>query len=617
MLRKHVNLTPLKKNFVIADEEKSKNMVKAIFKEHKSNLSPQNQKLDSEDFRRWISQEKNKGIDSVAYKSLYENDPKKMDIALIYSAYEEQLKEENMTDFDGLLLHCRDLLKDNSALVDFVEHVLVDEFQDTNALQYDLLTLITGGGEKSITVVGDPDQSIYGWRFADKAHFEKMIQDYEGTVIVDLKESYRSTKHILSGANHVVSKDEKRTPRQLFTNNNQGVPISILKASTDTLEGEMIAKEIKRILELSDGLVKYKDIAIIIRMNFLTSNFAQALSRAEIPFIVITGKRFLDLLEVKDILAYLSFFYNHRDLSSFTHLINIPKRGLGEISIKKIHKLALEKNWTLVETIQNIVDKHPATKGMRIMSKAILELERLLVLQKQVQEKLDKKESISDILQCIVDSIDYSCYLKANYQSDYQVKSANIEELIAFARQQDCEVSENESGMDALGRFLESVTLCGNLKEQEEAQDGKVCLITAHAAKGLEWTCVFVAGCEQGIIPMGRSDNMDEESRVLYVAMTRAKCFLYCTYAAQRKRWYGYQQTVFTNLLCDLPVTDYQKQPPTWNTEVRFWVSQVLRLPYKEDGALLLENHDDEDGDKALLEAVDQITADLQKKLLY
>ncbi|KAI8340938.1 P-loop containing nucleoside triphosphate hydrolase protein [Chlamydoabsidia padenii] len=444
MLRLHVDLTLLKPNFVITDANKSIQLVKMVLKELQPTLSSSTQKKSQDIFYDNISKAKNQGLDHITYMARFENDPVKKDIALVYRAYEEKLETGNMIDFDGLLLHGRNLLKDYPEVVDHIEHVLVDEFQDTNELQYELIRLLTHRGDKSLTVVGDPDQSIFGWRFANKSHFGKMVSDYKDTIVVNLEESYRSTKNIIACATHVVNKDTKRESRNLYTSNPDGSLVSVLKVNSEKHETELVAKEIKRIVEFSNGLINYKDIAILFRMNFMTLNFERALSRANIPHIVVSGSRFLDLMEVKDVLAYLHLFYNHRDLASFTRIINTPKRGLGEISIKKIQVMAATQDWTLLETMHNIVDQHPSTCSMRIMSKAKLEMANLLTLQKKVQDMMNEKVQTDNILKCIVDSIGYRDYLQTNYAADYETKWANVDELFTFAKRQDSQSYQGE-----------------------------------------------------------------------------------------------------------------------------------------------------------------------------
>ncbi|KAI8089876.1 P-loop containing nucleoside triphosphate hydrolase protein [Halteromyces radiatus] len=446
ILRRHIDLTPLERNFVIADAAKSKQLLTDIVKElepHLQNKTGVKTQTASE-YHLYISKAKSAGIDHHTYMAENRGHFLKKYTAMVYTAYEERLEAENMIDFDGLLLQGRNLLRDHPQVTDFVEHVLVDEFQDTNALQYELLQLLTRHGEKAFTVVGDPDQSIFGWRDADKAHFGKMEADYKDTVIVDLKENYRSTKFILQSASHVVEKDKARRPRHLFTNNHEGAPISLMKLETEVDEANAVAMEIKRILKYSNGLIGYKDIAVMFRMNFLTRNFEKAFTQAKIPYVLVSGTRFLDRMEVKDVLSYLSFFYNSRDSVAFTRLINAPKRGLGDVSIKKILICSRENGWTLLETLQRILDKHPATSHIRLLAKAREELNNLLKLQTEIQNKLNQKASIDIVLKHIVESISYFDYLKSNFEKDYESREANVKELIVFA-QQHCEDLVDES----------------------------------------------------------------------------------------------------------------------------------------------------------------------------
>ncbi|SAM03629.1 hypothetical protein [Absidia glauca] len=592
MLQRHLDWTPLKKGFGIADATKSKHLVELVFKELKPQLSKFGQTKKPAEFYGYISKAKNQGIDHVEYMATCGQEYTTRDTALIFKAYEEELESSNLVDFDGLLLFGRNLFKNYPASVNFVDQVLVDEFQDTNDLQYEILWHLTQRGRKALTVVGDPDQSIYGWRNANKENFDKMEADYKVTRVVDLKENYRSTKNIVRGAAYVVETDRKRKPRELFTNNHSGTPISVLRGSTELDEAAVVVAEIKRIIKYSNGLVKYKDIAILFRMNFLTLNFENALNHAKIPYVLVGGTRFLDRMEVKDILAYLSFFHNPRDVSAFIRMINVPKRGLGDVAIKKIQMTARMEQWTLLETMENLVAGHPQTASIRLMARSRSSLQSLLVLYNEVKEQIFRKDSPGKILRWIVDAIGYMEHLKGNYTKDFESRQANVEELITFANRsgENSGESDDESGTDYIGRFLESCTLSGDAKEHEEAKDGRISLITIHSAKGLEWPCVFIAGCESGLIPMSRAEDQTEESRVMYVAMTRAKCFLYCTLAAERKRWDGSQPTTLSPYLINLPESRFQKRTPAWNAEVRKWIAGMLRIPYEEDEKLRLEN---------------------------
>ncbi|CAO3609513.1 unnamed protein product [Cunninghamella echinulata] len=579
-------------------------------KELKDELSISAQRSKPDMFYSLISKQKNKGFDDITFKEKHGHEFEHKDTAIIFSAYEKKLFDLSLVDFDGLQLHARELFKNYPQVLEFIEHVLVDEFQDTNELQYELLRYMTNGSKKSISVVGDPDQSIFGWRNADTRLFKRLELEYENTAIVNLQINYRSTKMIIASASHVVNKDKNRLNREMITDNHAGTPISVLKVSRDTMEAETVAEEIKRIVKYSRGLIRYKDIAILFRMNYLTFNFEQSLNAAQVPYVLVSGVRFLDRMEIKDILSYLSFFYNPKDSVSFERIINVPRRGLGEVSIKEILRLSHENQWNILQTIQKIVEKHPSIKSARLQSRGSNSLSKFWSLYLEVKKLIDDNKPVSDMLKLIVEKIDYHKHLKDNYENEYNTKLANVDELITFAHRKELqnqgpsnEVSSNEESQDKesqssnkLAEFLELCTLCGDSKESEDASEGRVSLITMHAAKGLEWPCVFIAACEEGIIPMARNVNHAEESRVMYVGMTRAKCFLYCTHTATRQKWGNFEKPLITRYLYDLPEEAFQKKTPVWNAESRRWVASVLGEPPLED---------DDDDDKEWIDLGD------------
>ncbi|CAO3623918.1 unnamed protein product [Cunninghamella blakesleeana] len=625
MLRRHVELTSLDKNFVIADTSVSKKIVSDVIKELGDQLSPYALKSKPDMFYSVISKHKNKGYTDATYKEKYKNDFQKKDSILIFSAYEKKLFDLNLVDFDGLQLYARDLFKNHPQVLEFIEHVLVDEFQDTNALQYELLRYMTNNSQKSITVVGDPDQSIFGWRNADTRLFKQLELEYENTAIVNLQENYRSTKMIISGASHVVKKDKDRLDRVMFTNNHDGTPISVLKVRKDVLEAETVAEEIQRIIKYSRGLIKYKDVAILFRMNYLTFNFEQAFNNAQIPYVLVSGVRFLDRMEIKDILSYLAFFYNPKDSISFDRIINVPRRGLGEVSLKEIIRLSRENKWNILETIQNILNKHPSTLSARIQSRGTDSLKKFVALYTSIKKLIDDKEPVSSMLKLIVESTKYYEHLKAHYENEYDAKVANVDELITFAHRQESsnQVESEYKQTDKLGSFLELVSLCGDSKETEDASEGRVSLITMHAAKGLEWPCVFITACEEGIMPMQRAESVQEESRVMYVGMTRAKCFLYCTHAALRQKWGNFDKPLISRFLYDLPGDSFQKKTPIWNAESRRWVANVLSIPILEDDDedskewIDLGDEYESNDDRIFASIVSRITVDMKRMNLY
>ncbi|KAI7880336.1 P-loop containing nucleoside triphosphate hydrolase protein [Lichtheimia hyalospora FSU 10163] len=600
ILRQHAGLINVKNNFTIADPDLSKHTIRKLIKELPELSAFAKQKMKADAFYNEFSSSKNKGVEVDDYLNANRGDFKKRDYCIMFPAYEKRMKEDNLVDFDNLLLYGRELLKRFPHLFKSYSHVLVDEFQDTNVVQYDIVKYMTGQ-DKGLTIVGDPDQSIFGWRSADRENFLKMKIDFPETVVKNLEENYRSTKSILSAAFHVINIDTERIAKSLFTGNADGVPISLLRMTTDTLEAHSVADEVKRVIEYSGGLINYKDIAILVRMNFMTRSIEQALNALGIPYIVVGGVKFFERTEVKDILAYLRFFYNPNDTEAFERIIHKPRRGVGEVTLNKMQQLSRKNDWNVIKVLRALTSNQPSAEvNMTVSAKVKQNLREFLGLFDDIRAMMKDKAPVSEMLQYIIDAIEYEKYLTSQHpDKDGESRWGNVGELITFAKSafdppkesgaaakldddrghtlEDRYSSGFLANQDRVSAFLEATTLVGNTKEHDEADKGKVTITTMHSAKGLEWPCVFVMGCESGIMPHPRANEM-EECRLLYVAMTRAKAFLYCTHALERYSWGNLNQVNLSTFLEKLPEDAYVHKTPDWNKESRTWVSQVLRI---------------------------------------
>ncbi|KAF7731588.1 hypothetical protein EC973_009352 [Apophysomyces ossiformis] len=552
-LRRHSAEAGLKNNFIIADTDMSKKMVTNLLKELRSQLSLWGQKQKADYFYNEITKARNQGLDVDAYVAKHNGDRGKKDHILIFRAYEERLDAENMVDFDNLLLRTRALLEHNPEFTGFIEHVLVDEFQDTNSVQYELVKLFAAGG-KNVSIVGDPDQSIFGWRNADTYNFWKMSHDFQGTAVVNLEENYRSTASILKSALHVVNHDQNRHPKQLFTQNPVGVPLSLLKMKDDTREAASVADEIDRIIKYSKGLITYKDIAILVRMNFMSRNVEQALSSHQIPYVVVGGVKFLERAEVKDILSYLNFFYNPKNASSFERVVNVPKRGIGEVSLGRIQELCRQEEWDIIKVLEMITNtgkggSDPPVK-ISINNKAKQGLRHLLTVYNEFSAMVARKEPVSAMIKYIVEAVDYQKYLKDHYSTDYESRWENVGELITFASSFQVPKIDDETSINAvdpIAAFLEASSLSADQKEHDEAADGKVSIMTLHTAKG----------------------------------------FVYCSFAEERQLWGESSRRSLTRFLTTIPTEDHKTQTPAWNASVREWVARVLGRPVLEEDTKL------------------------------
>ncbi|ORX44939.1 UvrD/REP type DNA helicase [Hesseltinella vesiculosa] len=436
LIRANAEAAGVNRNFGIADGNTMQRLGTLVFKELCA-VHPDMLRTKPGFLLGSISKMKNDGYNLIEYLDKFGQDRENLYLTMLYQAYTDRLKSENLLDFDDLILVGRDLLKNEPSLTDNIKHVLVDEFQDTSTSQYQLIQYLTKNGEKGLTVVGDPDQSIYGWRSARVENFEIMFQDYPGTQVTYLSKNYRSTKNILASANHVVKQDSNRPDRELFTDNDNGALISLMQTNSDVLEAETVATEIERIIKYTKGLVNYKGIAVLFRMNYLTFNFEQAFTRAKIPFVVVSGLRFLDRMEIKDLVAYMQLFFNPKDSTAFERIINVPRRGLGQVSVSTIQKLARDNSFDHFEIIHKILTDPSFSSQARLATRAQVSLRKLVDMRNEFMEMVQQELPIHKILDHIIRKIDYEGYIRTFYQKDAEVKMANVGELISYAKRTD------------------------------------------------------------------------------------------------------------------------------------------------------------------------------------
>ncbi|RMA97824.1 ATP-dependent helicase [Hydrogenothermus marinus] len=499
------------KDFVIYDEEDSKKLIKDIVEE--SNLDKDLYKPDR--VKNIISQIKQNLDESVLdfYAMQLPH------IKAIYQKYQEGLIFSNAMDFDDLLLNVVKLFTENEDIKqkwqNKFDYILVDEYQDTNKIQHQILKLLVGNRD-CITVVGDPQQCIYTWRGAHPENILSFEEDFPNTKIIKLERNYRSTQKILEAANKVISHSKGRWKEKvlkLWTDKNKGEDLKLVKLESDKQEAAFIAYQIKELIKQG---YKYSDIAVLMRMSFLSRNIEEAFVRMSIPYQIIAGLKFYERAEIKDILAYLRFAFNPKDTQAFKRIINLPSRGIGKSTLNKIQKSYVE-DW-----YQALKDSYE-TLSKKVKYNLQTFFEVIDFIKKYGNEKP------AETAKYLYDSIDYEEYLISKYPKDYEDRIANVQELFtAF--------EEIEKRGKTLQEFLEETSL-------EQAQDNiedsnSVKVMTVHASKGLEYPVVFIAGVEDGIFPSGRAfedvEQMEEERRLFYVAITRAKEHVYLTLAKYR-----------------------------------------------------------------------------------
>ncbi|CAM0141700.1 unnamed protein product [Umbelopsis sp. WA50703] len=557
-----------------------------------------------------ISSAKCQGLTHQAFEAKYREQRK--NVCIVFSAYQRRLLQNNALDFDDLLLQACRLFEKHPDVASFLRYILVDEvsdlmtlapsqYQDTNAVQYDLIKLVMDM-QKSLTIVGDPDQSIYGFRNADVTNFNKMHTDYNNVTTICLEQNYRSTLCILQAASIVINNDLSRIPKNLITENCKGQPMSWLKFEHQEEEAAEIAQEVLRVQKYTHGLLHNDDFAILVRNNFQSRSFEQALSKLQIPYRMRGGTRFFDRAEIKDILAYLRLIINPKDDDAFVRAINVPKRGVGDATLAKIRKVANEKKWTMMQALEEITGQSNSGRNNQSIIRALNgqtldNIKSFLRLLESIQVIADAKGSIGLMIETIVEATDFKTHLyKTHFPKQgnkWEDHWDNVQELMTYANRF---VSTNASDIfrdgvdrDPLLDFLESVCLDSQSPTEDENGNEKRCVTisTYHSAKGLEWPCVFCTGCEEDVIPSWRSTSetaIHEDCRLLYVGMTRAQCFLYCTSVAFRPRpqHSDMKDCTPTRFLDKMPVDLYGNKFPLLDQTEREWLSTLLDRPLPE-----------------------------------
>ena len=485
------------KNFIILDSDDTLTVVKKLMKE--LNMNPKY--YNAKQIRNKISSAKNELID-VNHFSKIEFDNK---IVALYKKYCEKLKQGNSVDFDDLLILPIKLFKISpSILTSYQEkykYILIDEYQDTNEAQY-IFSKMLASKYKNIFVVGDNDQAIYAFRGANFKNILNFEKDYPNCITILLEENYRSTQTILNAANSVIKHNKQRKDKNLWSNNDKGEKIKYIKTDDEKSEGDFVTKEIKKII--NENEVSYDDIAILYRTNAQSRAIEESMLKANIPYKIIGSLYFYNRREIKDLLCYLRLINNPKDDVSLTRVINVPKRGIGNITIGKITETAESQNISMFEAI---------TSGKELIFKQIIE-----ELQKESQNL-----SLTEMVELVLDKSGIREELTNEKTLENEIRLENLEEFKSITRNY-----EEEFGEISLDDFLNEISLVSDVTEHTDGKD-KVSLMTVHAVKGLEFDYVFIIGMEEGIFPHynsimeGTNDAIEEERRLCYVAITRAK----------------------------------------------------------------------------------------------
>ena len=527
ILRREADHIGYNRNFTIVDPGEQRTLMKRILK----NLNLDPKKWNERAILGTISNAKNDLLDEVAYEH-QAGDMYTQIVAKCYKAYQEELRRSEAMDFDDLIMMTLRLFDKNPDVLAYYQqryqYIHVDEYQDTNHAQYQLVKLLASRF-KNICVVGDADQSIYGWRGADMQNILDFEKDYPEAKVVLLEENYRSTKKILQAANEVIKNNRNRRPKKLWTQNDDGEQIVYYRANDERDEAVFVASTIDNIIR-EEGK-NFKDFAVLYRTNAQSRTIEEALLKSNIPYTMVGGTKFYSRKEIRDIIAYLNLIANLSDNISFERIINEPKRGIGPGTVEKIRDFANLQEMSMLDTSANIMlsgIKGKAAQSIWDFANMILDL----------REKLDQL-TITELVEAVLEKTGYVDILNAQATLESKARVENIEEFLSVTKNFDDnpESQEEETGLDKLSRFLNDLALIADTDSGSQ-ETSEVTLMTLHAAKGLEFPVVFIIGMEENVFPLSRAsedpDELEEERRLAYVGITRAEKILYLTNANSR-----------------------------------------------------------------------------------
>ena len=533
----------LDKNFSIYDENDSNAVIKQAIKKLNLDDKVYQPKL----VKSVISNAKNKMQDAYTFAT-FARDFKSQKIAAIYEEYENALNNNNAIDFDDMLLLTVKLLEQckevRQLYYDRFQHILVDEFQDTNMAQYKLINMLYTNlepeipDERSLCVVGDVDQSIYSWRGADYTIILNFQKDFKKTKLIKLEQNYRSTANILNVANAIIENNTERVDKVLYSQKGDGELIDYYEAQDEADEANFIASRIKQ-----DSGGDYNRYAILYRTNSQSRALEEACMAAGIPYRIYGGLKFYDRKEIKDIIAYLKLIYNPDDSQSFRRIVNVPKRAIGDTTVKALSDFADSKDVSLFEAIKEIEESELSS---RVQSK-LKDFAELIIKFKNAVGSY----SLQEFVTLVIEKSGYLAELQSQNTPESEADIENLQELVNVAGEFVPEESDN-----ALGEFLQQVALVSDLDGMDDISNN-VTLMTLHSAKGLEFPIVFLAGCDEGVFPHQRTFNipseMEEERRLMYVGVTRAEEKLYLSSAKRRQMWGEYKYYNPSRFIDEIP----------------------------------------------------------------
>lgn len=555
ILRREIDKLPgYTRSFVIYDPGDQLTLIKECLKE----INLDDKKFAPRAVLGAISDAKNKLMDVSSYKA-NANEFFSNRVAEVYRLYQRKLSANNALDFDDIIMLTVKLFREFPEVLHYYQekfrYIMVDEYQDTNHAQYILVNLLAKK-YRNLCVVGDDDQSVYGWRGADVQNILDFERDYPEAKILKLEQNYRSSQRILKAANAVVCNNFNRKGKSLWTENDEGECISIYHATNEHDESRFIREQI-RLLRDTEGR-NYNDFAILYRTNAQSRVIEEHLLKEGIPYKIYSGTKFYERLEIKDILAYLRLIHNPADRVSFSRVVNVPKRGIGTKSLDKILEYAEEQGMTIIDALSEaayIPGLQPKAAN------TLLDFYKLIL---KFQSEAEKGVPVTKLTEQILEETGYMEALRIENTIEAEARIENLSEFLSVTAEYDQNMEEyledsdfnEEQNQIVLGGFLEQVSLVAEIDKYDEAEDA-VKLMTMHSAKGLEFPVVFAAGLEDGIFPSSRNlieqHLLEEERRLCYVTITRAKEKLYISHAEQRMIYGRTQESLPSRFLKEIP----------------------------------------------------------------
>ena len=546
ILRKDINRIGYNRSFVIYDSADQVTLVKDCLKE----LNLSDKVFEPKVIISTISGAKDKLYDPKQLKAMHMNDTRMSKIADVYALYQDRLKRNSALDFDDLIFKTVELLKSDKEVLDYYrnrfKYIMVDEYQDTSKAQYELIKILAKE-HQNICVVGDDDQSIYGWRGADIRNILEFEKDYDNVHVVKLEQNYRSTQIILDAANTVISNNIERKRKRLWSEKKEGELIKIQVAQDEIEESDFVADMIAKISREQNR--SYKDFAVLYRANAQSRSVEDALNRSQIPYNIYGGTKFYERKEIKDLIAYLRVIQNPQVDISIKRIINIPRRGIGLRTIEKIEDRASLKQESIYSVLIDIdTNSEISTKARNSISEFVDNVIGTLRTMREVYP-------VSKLIEKVIESIDYYGYIDELYKGnkeEAEERKDNVKEFISVAME-----FEQTSEEKDLETFLTGIALTSESSEEEEID--KVSLMTIHTSKGLEFPVVFIVGMEDGLFPIARAvrsmndSEIEEERRLCYVGITRAKEILYLTLTQKRTLYGKTNPSIASRFMEELP----------------------------------------------------------------